>query len=97
MYNENLIIDLIEDNAQRFLTMSSLIIDFIESMISFLTGSVPYGELYLVPLLELNNLIEATRVNRANLLVVKAALAKTECQRRFTHTSYMKVVRFPSN
>ena len=40
--NENLIIDLIEDNAQRFLTMCSLIIDFIESMISFLTGSVPY-------------------------------------------------------
>ena len=77
--------------------MSSLIIDFIESMISFLTGRVPYGELYLVPLLELNNLIEATRVNRADLLVVEAALAKTECQRRFTHTSYMKVVRFPSN
>jgi hypothetical protein len=76
--------------------MCSLIIDFIESMISFLTGGVPNGELYLGPLLELNNLIEATRVNRANLLVVEAALAKTECQRRFTHTSYMKVVRFPS-
>ena len=88
---------MIEDNSQRFLTMCSLIIDFIESMISFLTGGVPYGELYLGPLLELNNLIEATRVNRANLLVVEAALAKTECQRRFTHTSYIKVVRFPSN
>ena len=87
---------MIEDNAQRFLTMCSLIIDFIESMISFLTGGVPNGELYLGPLLELNNLIEATRVNRANLRVVEAALAKTECQRRFTHTSYMKVVRFPS-
>ena len=87
---------MIEDNAQRFLTMCSLIIDFIESMISFLTGGVPNGELYFGPLLELNNLIEATRVNRANLLVVEAALAKTECQRRFTHTSYMKVVRFPS-
>jgi hypothetical protein len=76
--------------------MCSLIIDFIESMISFLTGGVPYGELYLGPLLELNNLIEATRVNRANLLVVEAALAKTESQRCFTHTSYIKAVSFPS-
>jgi hypothetical protein len=79
-----------------FLTMSPLIIDFIESMISFLSGSVPYGELYLGPLLELYDLIETTRVNRTNLFVVEAALAKSECKRRFTHTSYMKVVRFPS-
>jgi hypothetical protein len=67
--------------------MSPLIIDFIESMIAFLSGGVPYGELYLVALLKLECLIEATRINRTYLLVVEAALAKTESQRCFTHTS----------
>ena len=77
------------------LTMCSLIIDFIQSMITLLSGGVPNRELYLGSLCELNYLIEATCVNRANLFVVEAALAKTKRQRRFTHTSYMKAVSFP--
>ena len=79
------------------LTMSPLIIDFIESMIAFLSCSVPNGELYLVALLKLECLIEATRINRTYLLVVEAALAKTESQRCFTHTSYIKAISFPTN
>lgn len=57
--------------------MCTLIIDLVESVITFLSRCVPDRELYLVALGERNCLGEATRVNRADLLVVEAALAKT--------------------
>ena len=79
------------------LTMCPLIIDFVESVIAFLTCGVPNGELYLSALPKLNDLCEATRVNRTYLLVVEAALAKTESQRGFTHTCYIKVISLPVN
>lgn len=79
--HENLIIDFIEKSGKsmlyEFLTMRSLIIDFVKSMIAFLSCGVPYGELYLGPACKRNDLIKATRINCTYLLVVEAALAKT--------------------
>lgn len=73
--------------------MCTLIIDLIECVIAFLSRCVPYGELYLVALGERNCLGETTCVNRADLLVVEAALTKTQRQRRLAHARYTNGLR----
>ncbi len=70
--------------------MCTLIIDLVECVIAFLSRCVPDGELYLVALRERYGLSEATCVNRADLLVIEAAFAKTQRQRCLAHTSYTK-------
>lgn len=72
------------------LTMSSLIIDFVESMVAFLASGVPNGELYLLSLREGYGLRETARIDRADLLVIEAALAEAECQRCLPHTCYIQ-------
>ena len=72
----------------NLLTMSTLIINLIKSMIAFLSGGVPNGELYLLPRPERYCLREATRINRTYLLVVEASPAKAKGQGCLAHASY---------
>ena len=57
-------------------------------MISLLAGGVPDVDLDLAAPSHLDRLAQAARINRANLFVVKIALAETEGQRCLTHTGF---------
>jgi len=72
------------------LTFSTLIIDLIEGMISFLTSGVPDVELYLATS-SLYCLAEATGIDGTDLFVVEVALAETQRQRCLSNTSYLRL------
>jgi hypothetical protein len=70
-----------------YLTFSTLIIDFVEGMITFLSSGVPNVELYLAPA-SLYGLTETASIYGTDLLVVEVAPAETQCQRCLSNTSY---------